>query len=107
VSDWDVPKLRRLVVGFPPWRPGIETGSANVGFLADKVALGQASPAKLHSTNCSTITIINIWSGYNRPVVAAVSSGHSLIPLRIIQNKILLKTDWESLAPRIDFENGI
>jgi hypothetical protein len=35
-----------------------------VGFVVDKVALAQVlsgyfgSPAKLHSTNCSTITII-------------------------------------------------
>jgi hypothetical protein len=30
-----------------------------VGFVVDKVALGQVSvsPANLHSTNCSTITI--------------------------------------------------
>jgi hypothetical protein len=38
------------------------------------------SPAKLHSTNCSTI----IWDWYNRPVVATVPSGLSLAPLRII-----------------------
>jgi hypothetical protein len=29
-----------------------------MGFVADKVALGQVSPANLHSTNFSTITII-------------------------------------------------
>jgi hypothetical protein len=31
-----------------------------VGFVVDKVALGQVSPstANLHSTNCTTITII-------------------------------------------------
>jgi hypothetical protein len=28
-----------------------------VGFVVDKVALGQVSPAYLHSTNFSTITI--------------------------------------------------
>jgi hypothetical protein len=40
------------------------------------------SPANLHSTNCSTITII--WGWCNRPVVAAVPSGVSLTPPRII-----------------------
>jgi hypothetical protein len=28
-----------------------------VGFVVDKVALGQVSPANLHFTNCSTITL--------------------------------------------------
>jgi hypothetical protein len=28
-----------------------------VGFVVDKVALEQVSPANLHSTNCSTITL--------------------------------------------------
>jgi hypothetical protein len=60
-----------------------------VGYVVDKVALGQASseyfgfPANLHSTNCSTITII--WGWHNRSVVAAVPSGPSLTPLRIIK----------------------
>jgi hypothetical protein len=30
-----------LVAGFPPRRPGFEPGSGNVGFVVDKVALGQ------------------------------------------------------------------
>jgi hypothetical protein len=42
------------------------------------------SPPKLHSTNCSTISIIYHVGLYNRPVVVAVPSGLSLIPLRII-----------------------
>jgi hypothetical protein len=33
--------LKRLVAGFPPRRPGIEPGSVHVGFVVDKVALGQ------------------------------------------------------------------
>jgi hypothetical protein len=31
----------RLVAGFPPRRPEFKTGSSHVGFLMDKVALGQ------------------------------------------------------------------
>jgi hypothetical protein len=44
------------------------------------------SPANLHSTNFSIITII--WGWYNRPVVAAVPSGLSLTPLTIIIKNI-------------------
>jgi hypothetical protein len=31
----------RLIAGFPPRRPGFKTGSSHVGFVVDKVALGQ------------------------------------------------------------------
>jgi hypothetical protein len=46
-----------------------------VGFVVDKVALGQVfsvSPANLHSTNYSTITLIYHLGLYNRPEVDAV-----------------------------------
>jgi hypothetical protein len=53
-----------LVAGFQ-WRlSGFETESVHVGYVVDKVALGQALPstslslANLHSTDCSTIIII-------------------------------------------------
>jgi hypothetical protein len=36
-----VPYLRQLVVGFPQRRPGLESRSRHVGFVADKLALGQ------------------------------------------------------------------
>jgi hypothetical protein len=35
------PQLKRLVAGFPPRRPGFNPGSGQVGFVVDKVALGQ------------------------------------------------------------------
>jgi hypothetical protein len=35
------PWLKRLVAGFPQRRPGFEPGSDHVGFVVDKVALGQ------------------------------------------------------------------
>jgi hypothetical protein len=49
--------------GFPPRRAGFKTGFSHVGFVVDKVALGQifsnsVSLANLNSTNFSTITII-------------------------------------------------
>jgi hypothetical protein len=58
------PTLRRLVAGFQPRRPGFEPGSVHVGFVVDKVVLGQvfsdyfSSPANSHSTICSTIIIV-------------------------------------------------
>jgi hypothetical protein len=55
--------VSRRLAGLPPRRPGIKTGSSHVGFVVDKVALGQdfpstlVSPANFHSTKFSTITI--------------------------------------------------
>jgi hypothetical protein len=37
-----VPWLRRLVTGLSLRRPGFDPGSVHVGFVVDKVALGQA-----------------------------------------------------------------
>jgi hypothetical protein len=52
-----VPWLGRLVAGLPPRRLGFDPGSVHVGFLVDKVALGQVfSPStsvflfQFHST---------------------------------------------------------
>jgi hypothetical protein len=42
-----VPWLRRLVAGLSPKRPGIDPGSVHVGFVLDKVALGQVFPRVL------------------------------------------------------------
>jgi hypothetical protein len=36
-----VPWLRRLAAGLPPRRPGFDPGPVHVGFVVDKVALGQ------------------------------------------------------------------
>jgi hypothetical protein len=42
--------LRRLVAGLLPRRPGFDPGSVHVGFVVDKVALGQVFPCQFHST---------------------------------------------------------
>ena len=42
-----VPWLRRLVAGLPPRKPGFDPGSVHVGFVVDKVALGQVLPLVL------------------------------------------------------------
>jgi hypothetical protein len=39
-----LPWLRRLAAGLPPRRPGFDPGSVHVGFVVDKVALGQGFP---------------------------------------------------------------
>ena len=42
-----VPWLRLLVAGLPPRRPGFDPGPVHVGFVVDKVALGQVLPRVL------------------------------------------------------------
>jgi hypothetical protein len=42
-----VPWLRRLAAGLPQRRPGFDPGSVYVGFVVDKVALGQVFPRVL------------------------------------------------------------
>jgi hypothetical protein len=49
--------VAQAVTGFPQKRPGLEPRSGHVGFVVDKVALGQVSPANSHSTDCSTFII--------------------------------------------------
>jgi hypothetical protein len=39
-----VPWLRRLVAGLPPRRPVFDPESVHVGFLVEKVAMGQVFP---------------------------------------------------------------
>jgi hypothetical protein len=55
--DMAVPWLRRLAAGLPPRRPGFHPGSVHVGFVVNKVALGQVFspstsvfPCQFHST---------------------------------------------------------
>ena len=52
-SLWAVSWLRRLVAGLSPRRPGFDPGSVHVGFVVDKVALGQVFPCQFHSTGAS------------------------------------------------------
>jgi hypothetical protein len=66
----------------------VRARSGQVGFVVDKMALGRFSPsssvapANLHSTNCSTITLIYHLGLYNRPEVAAVPGDVSPTPLK-------------------------
>jgi hypothetical protein len=84
-----VPYLRRLVTGFPPRWSGFQLGSGHVGFVVNKVALGQVFfeyfvPPASYSTDCATLIIIRGW--YNRPVAASVIVSVPLHPKKL--NKI-------------------
>jgi hypothetical protein len=55
------PYLKQLVASFPPW-----PRSGQLGFVVEKVALRQVSPANLYSSKFSFLTIT--WGRYNRPI---------------------------------------
>jgi hypothetical protein len=68
-----------------------------VGFLVNKVALGQVFSDYFGFPCLIFIPPISpqspssiIWGWYNRPVVAAVPSGLSLTSLKIIKNKKII-----------------
>jgi hypothetical protein len=42
-----VPGLRRSVAGLSPRRAGLDSGSVHVGFVVDKMAMGQVFPRVL------------------------------------------------------------
>jgi hypothetical protein len=50
-----VPRLRQLVAGLPSRRPGFNPGSVHVGFVVDKVALGQVFPRVLRFSPVNVI----------------------------------------------------
>jgi hypothetical protein len=88
-----IPQTGRAVAqAVSRWRPGFEPGSGHVGFVVDKVALGQVFseyfgfPMPIFIPPISPQSPLSIiWGWYNRPVVAAVPSGLSLTPLTIIK----------------------
>jgi hypothetical protein len=65
--------LRQLVAGFPPRRPWFEPWSGHMGFVVDKVALGQVFseyfdfPYQFSFHRLLHLSSI-IWGWYNRPV---------------------------------------
>jgi hypothetical protein len=60
LMDEVVPWLRRLAAGLPPRRPGFDLGSVHVGFVVDKVALGQVFLRVLRFSPVNWIIIIII-----------------------------------------------
>jgi hypothetical protein len=53
-----VPWLRRLVAGLPPRRSRFDPGSLHVGFVVDKVALGQIFSPVLRFSLVSFIPLV-------------------------------------------------
>jgi hypothetical protein len=53
-----VPRLRRLDVGLLPRKPAFDPGLVHVGFLVDKVALGQVFPQVLQFPRVNFIPLV-------------------------------------------------
>jgi hypothetical protein len=62
-----VPWPRRLVAGLSPRRPSFDPGPVHVGFVVDKVALGQVFPRVLHYTE-KRKKLIFITGLHNKPL---------------------------------------
>jgi hypothetical protein len=56
-----------LVAGFPVRRPGFEGRSGHVGFVVNKVALGQVF-SEYFGFPCQFLSSSIIWGWYNRPI---------------------------------------
>jgi hypothetical protein len=96
-----VPLLRRLVADLLPQRPGFDSGSVNVGFVVDKVALGQAFPqstsvfpCQFHSTGAPLQgerkeLIIFITGLHNKPQGCGASVKSAAGPLTTKKCEIL------------------
>jgi hypothetical protein len=77
-------ELRRLVAGFPPRRPWFDPRSSHVGFVVDKVALGQVFyeyygfPCQLSFHRLLHTHHLSSGAGTVGKIVADVPSGLSL-----------------------------
>jgi hypothetical protein len=58
-----MPWLRGLVAGLPPRRPGFDPGLVRVGFVVDKVALGQVFPLVLRFSPVNLIPPVLHYKG--------------------------------------------
>jgi hypothetical protein len=63
-KGWTVPWLRRLVAGLSPGRTGFDPVSVHVGFVVDKVVLGQVFPRVNWKTKKLIIFITRL---HNKP----------------------------------------
>jgi hypothetical protein len=93
-------RLRRLVAGFPPRRPGFESRWSHVGFVVDKVALGQVF-SEYFGFSCQLsfhrlLHTHHLSSGAGTIVqlVADVPSGLSLTPSQETRRNILYQKAW-------------
>jgi hypothetical protein len=100
------PQLRRLVAGFPPRRPGFNLGPGHVGFVVDKVALGQVF-SEYFSFLCQLAFHRLLHNHHHRhhyyhlssgagtvgQKMAAVQNGLSITPMRKSKKKKIIKTN--------------
>jgi hypothetical protein len=107
-TELAVPYFRHLVAGFPPRRLGFEPGSGHVGFVVDKVPLGQvfskylgfhcqfAFHWLLHTHHLSSR------AGTIGQTVATVPSGlsHPMTKIKYILNMNKIRLAVQTLARR-------
>jgi hypothetical protein len=72
-----VPWLRRLVTGLSPRRPGFDPGSVHVGFVVDKVALGQAFPRVLRFYPVNFIPPVLHYTEKREKIIVFISGLHN------------------------------
>jgi hypothetical protein len=75
-----VPKLKRLIAGFPPRRPGFASKGDHVAFvMGGRFSPSTSdSPANHHPTNFSIIILTRSW--HNRLIGGLVPSGPNWTP---------------------------
>jgi hypothetical protein len=86
-----VPWLRRLVAGLSPWRPEFTPRSIHVGFVVDKVALGQVFLRVLQFSHQyhSTVTLqLPRYGGWTICLLVAAIQRCSLTPSKSINQSI-------------------
>jgi hypothetical protein len=69
-----VPWLRRLVACLPPRRPGFDPGLVYVGFVVDKVALGQVFPRVLRF---SPVNFVPLVLHYTKKLIVFITGLHN------------------------------
>jgi hypothetical protein len=75
-SVFGLPWLRRLVAGLSPRRRGFDPGSVQVGFLVDKVALGQVFPRVLRFSPVSFISPVLHYTENGKKLIIFITGLH-------------------------------
>jgi hypothetical protein len=72
-----VPWLRWLVAGLSPRRPGFDPGSVHVGFVVDKVALGQVFPRVLRFSPVNFIPPVLQYKEKRKKLIIFITGLHN------------------------------
>jgi hypothetical protein len=72
-----VPWLKRLVAGLSPRRPGFDPGSVHVGFVVDKVALGQVFPGVLLFSSVNFIPPVLHYTEKRKKLIIFITGLHN------------------------------